>query len=463
MGKAEVFSSRMGIIGGGASGAVLAASLLHRVGPHTEIVLIEKSKEVGRGLAYSTWDPSHLLNVRAGNMSAYADRPDHFYEWLQVYGPQHGIGCPTRFCFVPRGVYGEYIGGLLRDVSNSHQLRIIRDECVKVTSCGDGMALTFASGNKLDVDYCVLATGNEQRPPLLTARGENPWAAGVLDQIENDATVLMIGTGLTMVDSVLSLYRRGHRGQIIAVSRRGLLPHTHQMVKAHKLERADVPFGAPVSVLTRWIRGMADAATREGGDWRSTMDSLRPYTQELWKRMTLDQRSRFLRHARPWWNICRHRMAPQIADLIRNLIAEGRLRVVAAHIVDAKREGAEITAALFLRGEDKTETIKVASILECTGLPDDPRYSANPAIASLYAGGLIRSGPLTIGLDLDDHCAVIDAEGAVSTRLFAIGPLTRGVFWESIALPDIRNQCASLAGLLAERLGTAKQELPLAK
>ena len=462
MNKPEVFTSRIGIIGGGASGAVLAACLLRRVGPDTEIVLIEKRKEIGRGLAFSTWDPNHLLNVRAGNMSAYADQPDHFYEWLQIHGPRLDLGCPTRYCFVPRGVYGEYIGGLLQDVPNSQQLRIMQDECVRVSPAANGISLQFASGVNLTVDQCVLATGNEQRPPLLTERGENPWAAGVLDRIENDATLLAIGTGLTMVDAVLSLYRRGHRGKIIAVSRRGLLPHTHQMVKARKLDPADVPFGAPVSYLTRWVREMARAATKDGQDWRSTIDSLRPHTQELWKRMTLDERSRFLRHARPWWNVVRHRMAPQIADLIENLIAEGRLRIVAAHIVDAKREGNRITASLFLRGEHKTETITVASILECTGLPDDPRYSANPVIASLYAEGLIRSGPLAIGLDLDDQCAVIDAQGSVSNRLFAIGPLTRGVFWESIALPDIRNQCASLAALLADRLGKARQELPTA-
>jgi len=334
---------------------------------------------------------------------------------------------------------------------------------MNVSPVANGFALTLASGDNLTLDYCVLATGNELRPPLLTERGENPWAAGVLDRIENDATVLMIGTGLTMVDAVLSLYRRGHRGQIIAVSRRGLLPHTHQMVKARRLEYADIPFGAPISSLVHWVREMARVATSEGRDWRSTIDSLRPYTQELWKRMTLDQRSRFLRHARPWWNVCRHRMAPQIADLIENLIAEGRLRIVAAHIVDAKREGTKITASLFLRGEHRTETITVASILECTGLPDDPRYSANPAIVSLYATGQIRSGPLGIGLDLDENCAVIDARGSVSGRLFAIGPLTRGAFWESIALPDIRNQCANLAALLADRLNTAREELPLAK
>jgi len=458
----EVFTSRIGIIGGGASGAVLAACLLRRVGPLTEIVLIEKSKEIGRGLAFSTWDPNHLLNVRAGNMSAYADQPDHFYEWLQIHGPPHGIGCPTRFCFVPRGVYGQYLAGLLQDVPNSHQLKIVQDECVDVDATAGGFSIALASGKKMTVDFCVLATGNELRPPLLTQRGENPWAPGVLDRVENGAAVLMIGTGLTMVDAVLSLYRRGHRGRIIAVSRRGLLSYTHQVVKPRKLDRAEIPFGAPVSVLTHWVRGLARAAMKDGQDWRSAIDSMRPYTQELWKQMTLDQRSRFLRHARPWWNVCRHRMAPQIADLIQNLIAEGRLQIVAAHIVYAERDADKITATLFLRGKNKSETVSVDSILECTGLPDDPRYSANPAIASLYADGLIRSGPLGIGLDLDDHCAVIDAAGSVSPRLFAIGPLTRGVFWESIALPDIRNQCADLATLLAARLSAAKQELPLA-
>ncbi len=234
-------------------------------------------------------------------------------------------------------------------------------------------------------------------------------------------------------------------------------------MKVPKLDPADIPFGAPVSVLTRWVRGMARAVADEGQDWRSAIDLLRPHTQELWKRMILDQRSRFLRHARPWWNVCRHRIAPQIPDLIRNLIAEERLRIGAAHIVDAKRDRAKITATLLLRDEDKAATINTASIPVCTGLPDDPHYSANPAIASLYAGGLIRLGPLWIGLDLDDHCAVIDSEGGVSSRLFAVGQLTRGVFWESIALPDIGNQCASLAVLLAGRPSVAKNEVPAAE
>jgi len=444
-------TSRIAIIGGGASGTMLAANLLRVLEPHIGIVLIEKRNEIGRGIAYSTDDPSHLLNVRAGNMSAYADRPDHFYEWLQIHGPQHGIGCPTRFCFAPRHVYGEYIGGLLRDRAKSGRLTIVQDECVEITPTATGVTLALKSTGTLKAACAVLATGNEQRPPILAQRGDNPWRTGVLDQIDAAAPVLIVGTGLTMVDMVLSLYRRGHRGPVIAVSRRGMLPHPHRVISSLQIPRAEVPFGAPISALMRWLRVMARIATEKGADWRSVIDALRPYTQDLWQAMSLDQRRRFRRHARPWWEVCRHRMAPQIADLIENLRSEGRLRVLAGRVVAAEPDAERTKVTLLNRGGRKTEIISVAAILECTGLPDDPRHSNNPAIRSLLAAGRIRPGPLAIGLDIADDCALIGADGVASPCLFAVGPLTRGVLWESIAVPDIRNQCANLADLLAQR------------
>ena len=448
----HTYTSQIGIIGGGASGVVLAANLLRRLGPQIEIVLIEKQKVVGQGLAYSTWDPNHLLNVRAGNMSAYADQPDHFYNWLQIHGPRHGIGCPTHFCFVPRGVYGEYIGGLLHDHADPHRLNIVRDECVGISLAASGADLILASGDRITVDYAVLATGNEARLPVLAEHSHNPWEAGVLDRIRGNSPVLIVGTGLTMVDVVLSLFRRGHRGPITAISRRGLLSQPHQLVPSRTLSQAEVPFGAPVSELLRWVRRQARQAEAEGANWRSTIDAVRPHTQQLWKAMSLDQRRRFLRHTRPGWDVCRHRMAPQIADLIKNLRAEGRLRIVAARIVGAEGDGELTAVTLRHRGGEVTETISVAAVLDCSGLPDDPRSSTNPVIKSLLAAGLVRPGPLEIGLDLADNGALIGAGGLVSSRLFAIGPLARGVLWESTALPDIRNQCAELATLLGSML-----------
>lgn len=452
MNGSVIYTSRVGIIGGGASGAILAANLLRRLGPTTEIVLIEKRKEIGRGLAYSTWDPNHLLNVRVGNMSAYAYQPDHFHHWLQTNGPRHGIGCPTHFCFVPRGVYGEYIGGLLHDNEAPDRLNILRDECVGLEPSGTGVEITLASGDRLRVDFAVLATGNDAPPRHLAAPSQNPWHPDVLDSIPGNETVLIVGTGLSMVDVVLSLYRRGHRGPIVAISRRGLLSQPHQLVAAHTLRREEIPFGAPLTVLLRWLRDRVDDATGQGADWRSTIDALRPHIADLWKAMSLDQRGRFLRHARPWWDVRRHRMAPQIAELIKNLLAEGRLRMLAARIAGSKPEGDRISVTLRHRGGEISETIVVAAVLDCTGLADDPRHSASPLLASLFAQGLVRPGPLEIGLDREASGALIGADGSVSPRLFAIGPLTRGVLWESIALPDIRDQCADLASKIAALL-----------
>lgn len=451
--------ARIAIVGGGASGTVLAASLLRWLGPETQIVLIEKSKEIGRGLAFSTWDPSHLLNVRAGNMSAFPDRPDHFYEWLQIHGPRFGLGCPTRYCFVPRSVYGEYIGSLLRDQTRPDRLSIVQEECTGIVPAAESVTLEMASGAQLTADVVVLATGNEVRPPILGLRGESPWHPGVLEKIDRDAPILIVGTGLTMVDAVLSLSRRGHRGTMIAVSRHGLLPLQHQHAPRRTLDYEDVPFGAPISQLTRWVRGLARQVAQQKADWRSVIDALRPHTRALWKAMSFDQRLRFLRHARPWWDVHRHRMAPNIADLIRNLVADGRLRVAAARIVDLHPDGDRTQVVLRHREDQRTETISVAAVLECTGLPDDPRYTTNPVIQSLLAGGLIRPGPLAIGLDLAEDGALIGADGEASARLYAVGPVTRGIFWESIALPDIRNQCAELAILLGQRFAKMEQGL----
>lgn len=53
------------IIGGGASGVLLTYQLLHRSTSDLRVTLIEQRPEIGRGIAYHTDNPDHLLNVRA--------------------------------------------------------------------------------------------------------------------------------------------------------------------------------------------------------------------------------------------------------------------------------------------------------------------------------------------------------------------------------------------------------------
>ncbi len=443
---------KIAIVGGGASGVIAAANLLRTLGERAEIILIERHANIGRGLAYATSDPNHLLNVRAANMSAFPGEPDHFFDWLQHHGPLLGVGCPTRFCFVPRSVYGAYVASLLQD--DTHQeIRIVQDECRDIEEHASGVRLRFQSGSTEEVDTVLLASGHDLRPSAVLGHTTiNPWEPGALDRFAPDDTILAVGTGLTMVDVVLSLNRRGHRGRVVAISRRGLVSETHQAVASHSLQRSEVPLGAPISQLVRWVRRFAREVEADGGDWRSAIDALRPHTRALWQAMTSDQRRRFLRHARPWWDIHRHRMAPAVAGMIDNLRAEGRLSVLAARIVGTGPLAGGSSVTLRRRGTGTTETLDVSLIFDCTGLPDDPRRSSNPAIKSLFARGLARTDPLAIALDLTGDGAVIGTTGQPSHRIFAVGPLARGAFWEMIAIPDIRTQCAELAELLRQRM-----------
>jgi uncharacterized NAD(P)/FAD-binding protein YdhS len=444
-------TQRIAVIGGGASGVIVAANLVRAMSGRADIVLVERRPQLGQGLAYSTSEPTHLLNVRAFNMSAFPDEPDHFVIWLQQHGPMLGIGSPTRFCFVPRIVYGAYIASLLHEDA-ADGVRVLRDDCIDLAEESDGVRLGFASGGTLKADIALLATGHDVRSAAeLGQAAINPWAPGALDGFDAESPLLLVGTGLTMVDVVLSLNRRGHRGRVVALSRRGLRPATHRAVRTVELERGEVPFATPVSQLMRWLRDFVASVEAEGADWRSAIDALRPYTRSIWQAMTADERRRFLRHARPWWDVHRHRMAPAISEKIDNLLAEDRLSIVAARVLTTEPRKNGFVVRLRRRGSARDETLEVASIIDCSGLPDDPRRSTNGVIRSLFARGLARTDALAIGLDVADDGGVIDACGKPSQRVFAVGPLARGAFWEMVAIPDIRTQCAELADRIARR------------
>jgi uncharacterized NAD(P)/FAD-binding protein YdhS len=440
---------RIAIVGGGATGA-LAALHLARALPdcQTEIIIIEPAQTVGRGLAYATDDPRHLLNVRVANMSAFADQPDHLLEWLRREGPVHGLASPTPFCFIPRGTYGAYIADLAQQSLASGAVRHVRDRCLDLTEDADAVTLRLSSGEAVRAEWVVLATGNDAKPVLSGIPAVQPWTEATLTGLPSDAPVLIVGSGLTMVDMVLSLDRRGHLGKITALSSHGLLSLPHRPVKPFPIAAGKVPFGAELSALTAWLCGLARATTSQGGDWRAAIDALRPHTQGLWRSMSLVQRRRFLRHARAYWDVHRHRMAPEVEKQIARLRAAGRLEIVAGRIVRARQVETGIDAEIARRGGGR-EIRKFARLIDCTGLADDPRRSENPLIRNLLARGAARADPLGIGLHVDEDYALIDAASQRSRRVRAVGPLARAAFWECIAIPDIRVQCRDLTERIA--------------
>ena len=254
-----------------------------------------------------------------------------------------------------------------------------------------------------------------------------------------------------MVDNVAQLRRSGHRGRITAVSRRGLLPHVHtRHATPFLLDAADIPFGTSPTYLLRWLRQAAEWHAGRGGDWRDLIDAVRPHTQALWQSMSLEARARFLRHVRTFWEVHRHRMAPQAAKALQQAMDDGQLSIVAARVVDWQTEAGRTRLTVRRRGGEEM-AIDVRRVIDCTGILRNPMSGGNTLAAELVRTGLARVDPLRIGIETDRTGAVLDAEGRASSRLFGVGPVTRALFWEVTAIPDIRVQCAALAATLTER------------
>jgi uncharacterized NAD(P)/FAD-binding protein YdhS len=444
------------IIGGGASGVLLACHLLRCPTGDLDVTLIEKRPDVGRGIAYHTANLDHLLNVRAANMSAFPDQPDHFWHWLcarQDDGWLTWQPCGDPFCFVPRKIYGDYIASLiaplLSDAEGPGRLRIIRGECISIDQGPYGIEITLTDGSCHHADFAVLATGHETAV-CRTGCYVDPWTPPADAGVAVDARILILGTGLTMIDYVLSLILGGHKGPIVALSRRGLLPRAHRSVQPIPIDKADVPFGTDITKLIRWLRKLINDHLEQGGDWRSVVDGIRPFSQQIWQRFPISARRRFLEHARAWWDVHRHRMAPEVESRINAAIASGLLTVMAAKLCVIESAEAGALIRYRRRGANHIETMQVDKIVDCRGIGATPLKVINPALCSLLEHGLARLDPLGIGIDVTSGCAVIDQLGIASERLFAVGPLTRAAFWEIVAIPDIRNQCLALATRLSQ-------------
>jgi len=437
------------IIGGGASGVLLACQLLRDPPNDLRVTLVEKRAEVGRGVAYFTANPDHLLNVRASNMSAFPDQPDHFWRWLCArQAAQNGAvtwqPCGDPFCFVPRSTYGDYVASLIEPLlSQPSRLRVVQGECVSIRETQSGAEVALADGTQHPADFVVLATGHEalMAPAACYA---DPWVAPSDAGIPKDGGILILGSGLTMIDYVLSLLSAGHRGPIVAMSRRGLLPNAHCHVEPLRIDAADIPFGSGARLL-QWFRTLTAAQAAHGRDWRSVVDGIRPFTQQIWQRLPVPARRSFLEHARAWWDVHRHRMAPEVEVRINAAIAAGRVSIVAGKLSGVEPNTSGAFVRYRRRGEDAVKTMQVTKIVDCRGIINNPLETSNPALRSLFNQGLARPDPLHIGINVATDCAIIDRSGAPSERLFAVGPLTRAAFWEIVAVPDIRNQCVELA------------------
>ncbi|HEX8622811.1 MAG TPA: FAD/NAD(P)-binding protein [Allosphingosinicella sp.] len=425
---------RVAIVGAGYSGTVAAAEVA-RASPGAEIFLIEKSGRFAAGAAYSTTSPGHLLNVRARNMSALAGEPDHFARWAAARGHD-----PDDY--VPRREFHLYLAELLDSVPDVTR---VTGEAVAI----EAKAVALASGERIGCDAVILAGGNHpsRLPSLFGSLAiDDPWSAegraAVARAAQGGGELLLVGTGLTMVDMAVSLEEAGFGGRIIAVSRRGLVPRPHVAPPVAPFERRPPE---RLRDLVREVRGISP--------WRASVDGLRPYSAALWRGLGEAEQGRFLRHLRPWWDVHRHRIAPAVAARIQAMRDDDRLEVMAGRI--AAVDGSAVTIAR--RGGGGELRRSFAAAVNCTGPQGDIGRVEDPLVRQLIASGRARPDRLGLGLEVDLGSRVVGA--GPSPALYAIGPLSKGAFWEIVAVPDIRGQAAAVARAIL-RYGSSPGSAP---
>ena len=430
------------IVGGGPSCTLTAIQLLRRGGPWLAVTVVEPRADLGRGVAFGTPDPWHRLNVPAVTMSGFVDDPDHFWRWAGV----------PRDRFPDRATYGRYLGTLLDEARDGSPMAFehVRARVTAIDAAGPAgrpIAVSLGAGGSRAADAVVIATGNELPaiPPALrdlAASGDprfvrDPWALAALEAVTPGETVLIVGTGHTAMDLAASVIRSRGAGRVVAVSRHGELPRSHEDPWR---PRPSTPLFTAAELAT-WPDPIAEAMARiraHPDGWRQGLDSLRPIHRDLWLALDDPTRRRFVTEHRRDWEIHRSRISAGVARDIAAWVDAGTLEIRAVAVRSVRQ------APTGLRVETDAGTWTAGHVLLATGPDESP--SASPLLASLVDTGVGRPGSMDLGVDVDvATCRLLDADGVAARPVYALGPLIRGAVWETIAVPEIRAEAVAIA------------------
>jgi len=420
--------TRVAVVGGGAAGVITAHHLLRAADAEhpVDVRIVERNPGFGRGLAYRTRQRLHTVNNYAGRLSAVDGDPDHLLRWAAGHG--HPL---TPTSFPARGLYGDYLADVLDQahVPDGSALLRGRGHAVDVTRHASGLSVHLSRGWTIEADKVVLAVGNPppRRRPELERLGEryvaDPWVPDLLDRLEGVPEVLLLGTGLTMVDTVAALNDAFPMARFTAVSRRGLLPSRHRR-RTSRLHDAFHPGTGPLDEVLDRVAHRLEEVGEHGGDWRDVVDSVRASANDVWSAFSPADQDRFARELARHWEVARHRMAPDMADLVDSLLHSGRLRILPVSAVDPAQ---------------------FPAVVNCTGPAPTSSRGWNRLVDALLDRGVVRPHRLGLGIDCDEHGRVVGSTGEVDPDVYVVGAARKGAEWEVSAVPDLRGQAARLA------------------
>jgi uncharacterized NAD(P)/FAD-binding protein YdhS len=445
-------SDRVAIVGGGAAGTLIALQLAER-GIATTV--FDRREAFGRGVAYSATAAWHRLNVPIEKMGGWgADEHDQtFRDWfVATRGPLSERHADR---YVARSVYGAWLRSELDRVAALGLSDLCAGEVVSAVPEGDVVHLGLADGRTTSVPAAVLCPGNQPpRPlPVPIPAGYVPdiWAPGAMQAIAAAEPVLIVGTGATGIDALLDLHHRGHRGPIHMLSRRGILPLEDAPPAPYTLQRTIVADRPRLRDVVRLLREEVDEATAAGHAWQSVVDAFRAHIPRLWAGLSDTERGRFLRHLRGHWLVHRHRLAPDIAALLRRLQSEERVSILSGRLRAARAQDDRIAIDIERR-HGGALSLTVGWVINCTGPEEDFRRGGDRLATHLLASGTARPGTFGVGLDVDGIGRLCRSDGTIHTRMFVLGGATRTHFGEVTSAPQIRRRASHLTEAIARVL-----------
>jgi uncharacterized NAD(P)/FAD-binding protein YdhS len=461
------------IIGGGFSGIMTAINLARLSRQPLHLTVVNQHRPVGRGVAYGTRRMEHLLNVAARNMSAFPDLPDHFLQWLRSRSEYDSVPeIELRERFIPRMIYGDYLRGLMQQHLQSpmesvpSRTNFIEGDAVDIVPHDKGAAVHLADGSRVEAHRIVLATGNEppaELPGSADLQGHAAWIGNPWQPWEHclpppGGTVLLLGTGLTTIDAVLTLRALGYQGVMHAASRNGWLPLSHFRGIEYPefpppgVDLADLGLKKLLLLMEAHCARLRDL----GANPAIIVDKMRPHTQRIWQRFSLEERLEFARHHAARWNILRHRIAPEIYAQVTTAQLTGQLRVHSAGIEAVQANGNRVDVRL---GSGQVLTGDL--VINATGPNAKFTASRSTLLQNLMSRGLVTSDETGMGARVDPDHTIIGADEKRSNILFALGPLLRGTLWETIAVPELRGQARRVAERLLHHPISVPEEPPM--
>lgn len=437
------------IIGGGWSGILTAIQLLEK-SKDISIKIINSEQLLGLGIAYSTSDESHLLNVPAGKMSAFPDNPKHFTDWLIKKGyPEKEI----EKQFLPRLVYGKYIQEFIDSIKQNAQVEIINARAIDIHKESINYSIQLNNENSVSTDKIVLALGNFLPATPKSASLDffespnyfkNPWNTDYLKNIQINQNILIMGTGLTMVDCVISLKKAGITGKLFVVSPRGYTPAPHGIKQTYPDFYAEIK-GKTLLEIFKIVRKHLKLAESKNIPWIGVVDSLRPNLQKLWISLSLKGKQQFISHIRHIWGLARHRLPLSVHTQLMDLKTKGQLEIIGGRILDMQEKNNTVSVTLRLRKSTTICELNVSRVINCTGPQTNYKELQNELVKNLLSKRMILADDLKMGIKTTLNGQVLEKDNTASTDMYAIGSLLRGVLWETTAVPEIRMQAESIA------------------